>query len=198
MTGTSYSFGVLALVAAISALAFAARRVRRAFLPSNTGALGVLTDVVVGLSLLLAVLEITGSFGLFSRWVVVVAVPAVAVIVGVGARTTAPTSLDRRRVCLPSRPIGRHAGWWPSRSVWWPSWSRSGSRTRRRDSHTGCRTSTRCATTDRSRRAGFRNTASSASSTRPRRTRSSTSRATASCSAATASSCSAATSSRRW
>jgi hypothetical protein len=82
VTLASYLAGYLAAFAALAALGFASCRVRRVLLPGAAGALARLAEVVLGLSILVVVLEIVGAMGWFSRVVVVVAVPSVALAVG--------------------------------------------------------------------------------------------------------------------
>jgi len=85
MTPAHYLAGTVALALAVASLAWAAGRLRRALLPGDRGAVGHLAAAVLGLTILVVVLQAVGSVGGFRRTVVVVAVPAVALLVGVAA-----------------------------------------------------------------------------------------------------------------
>jgi hypothetical protein len=82
MSVGSYLFGYVALAISLSAVGFAAIRVRRALMPDIDGALARLTEIVLGASLLIIVLQLSGVMGLFSRVFVVIVVPVVGVVVG--------------------------------------------------------------------------------------------------------------------
>ena len=81
MTPAQYLTGAVALAIALASLGLAAGRLRRALLPGYQGATGHLASVVLGLALLVCILQAAGSVGELRRAVVVVAVPAVALLV---------------------------------------------------------------------------------------------------------------------
>src|SRR5262245_59390451 len=81
MTPAQYLTGVVALAIALASLGLAAGRLRQALLPEYRGAAGHLASMVLGLALLVCILQAVGSVGQFRRGVVVVAVPAVALLV---------------------------------------------------------------------------------------------------------------------
>src|SRR5262245_7844622 len=113
MTPGQYLGGAAALACAVLSLGLAAGRLRRALLPGYRGAMGHLASVVLGLTILVCVLQAVGCVGAFRRGVVIVAVPAVAVLVAVAAprlgRRTGPGDaavLPGRRSDLHNRAPG--------------------------------------------------------------------------------------------
>ena len=91
MTFARYLTGFLALTFGLASLGVGAWRLRRALVPSYTGALGRLAEIVIGLSTLVVVLEAVGAVGWYRPVVVIVGVPAAGL-----ALATAAHVLDRR------------------------------------------------------------------------------------------------------
>ncbi|HEY7072818.1 MAG TPA: hypothetical protein VH479_22005 [Acidimicrobiales bacterium] len=85
MTPAQYLAGAVALGIALASLGLVAGRLRQALLPGYRGATGHLASVILGLALLVCVLQTAGSVGELRRGVVVVAVPAVALLVAAAA-----------------------------------------------------------------------------------------------------------------
>ena len=88
-----YALGAVALVVVIGGLAIAAVAVRRRTLPDWTGAPARLAEVVIGLALLIAILEVLGTVGLFELGPIVIACALVGLA---GVRELADTQVARR------------------------------------------------------------------------------------------------------
>ncbi|MCU1374807.1 MAG: hypothetical protein JWO68_2093, partial [Actinomycetia bacterium] len=89
MSAVAYLGGSGALAVALLALAYGSRHLRRLVVPAWSGALAGVAEVVLGLSMLTVVLELTGLVGQLRPGVVMVAVPLVAVAAGLIARRRA-------------------------------------------------------------------------------------------------------------
>jgi hypothetical protein len=88
-----YALGAVALAIVCAALAIAAVAVRRRTLPDWTGAPARLAEVVIGLALLIAILEVLGTIGLFELGPIVIACGLAGVA---GVRELADTQVARR------------------------------------------------------------------------------------------------------
>jgi hypothetical protein len=99
MTFARYLTGLLVLALGLASLGVGAWRLRRALLPTYTGALGRLAEIVLGLSTLVVVLEGVGAAGWYRRLVVIMAVPAAGLALAVAAHV-----LDRRHRTLVRPP----------------------------------------------------------------------------------------------
>ena len=147
-----YALGAVALAIVCGALAIAAVAVRRRTLPDWTGAPARLAEVVIGLALLIAILEVLGAIGLFELGPIVIACGLAGVA---GVREVADTQMARRtpgRAARRGRP--RRRPWWRSSAA--PSCSPSGARSRSSPTTSGSAGSTRSGTTSRGRRASRR------------------------------------------
>jgi hypothetical protein len=112
MTLGSYLVGYAALAVVLASLGFAARRLRSALLPGYAGALARLAEVVIALSILVVVLEIVGALGWYRQTVVVLAVPAAALVLGaVAPRLAHRVAVDGRPVPSGAGPSGRSHRW---------------------------------------------------------------------------------------
>src|SRR5580704_9301036 len=88
-----YALGAVALVVVIGGLAIAAVAIRRRTLLEWTGPSARLSEVVMGLALLIAILEVVGTLGLFELGPIVIA----CVLVGLaGVHELAGTQVARR------------------------------------------------------------------------------------------------------
>ena len=85
LTAGAYLVGAVELGAALAALAFGAYRVREALLPEWSGAPARLAEVVLGVSGLICVSELLGTFGGFELGVVLAAAVAVGLAAGLAA-----------------------------------------------------------------------------------------------------------------
>src|SRR5262245_65332017 len=108
MTPAQYLGGAAALACAVASLGLAAGRLRRALLPGFRGAVGHLAAVVLGLAILVCVLQAVGSVGAFRRGVVVVAVPAVALLVAAVAPRLGRRTGPGDAAVLPGRRSDLH------------------------------------------------------------------------------------------
>jgi hypothetical protein len=88
-----YALGAATLIVVIGGIATAAVAVRRRTLPEWTGAPARLAEVVIGLALLIAMLEVLGTVGLFELGPIVIACGLVGVA---GGRELAGTQVARR------------------------------------------------------------------------------------------------------
>jgi hypothetical protein len=88
-----YALGAVALVVVIGGLAIAAVAIRRRTLPEWTGPSARLSEVVIGLALLIAILEVLGTVGLFELGPIVIACALVGLA---GVRELAGTQVARR------------------------------------------------------------------------------------------------------
>ena len=88
-----YALGAATLIVVIGGLAIAAVAVRRRTLPDWTGAPARLAEVVIGLALLIAILEVLGTLGLFELGPIVIACALVGLA---GVRELAGTQVARR------------------------------------------------------------------------------------------------------
>ena len=108
MTPAQYLTGAVALAIALVSLGLAAGRLRRALLPGYRGATGHLASVVLGLAILVCVLQAVGCVGEFRRAVVVVAVPAVALVVAAAAPRLGRRAGAGDAAAEPGRTSGGH------------------------------------------------------------------------------------------
>jgi len=88
-----YALGAATLIVVIGGLAIAAVAVRRRTLPEWTGAPARLAEAVIGLALLIAILEVLGTVGLFELGAIVVACGLAGVA---GVRALAGAQVARR------------------------------------------------------------------------------------------------------
>jgi hypothetical protein len=108
MTPAQYLTGAVALAIALVSLGLAAGRLRRALLPGYRGATGHLASVVLGLAILVCVLQAVGCVGELRRAVVVVAVPAVALVVAAAAPRLGRRAGAGDAAAEPGRTSGGH------------------------------------------------------------------------------------------
>src|SRR6185312_3912585 len=95
-----YALGAACLVVVLASLALAATNVRRRWLPEWTGAPARLAEIVIGLAVLVAILELLGTIGWFEL------APIVAACAAAAGASVHLTRGDRR----PNRPQPRAAG----------------------------------------------------------------------------------------
>ncbi len=88
-----YALGAVALVVVIGGLAIAAVAIRRRTLPEWTGPSARLSEVIIGLALLIAILEVLGTVGLFELGPIVIACALVGLA---GVRELAGTQVAHR------------------------------------------------------------------------------------------------------
>lgn len=86
MSASRYTLGIASLLLVCASLGFASLAIRRRYLPDWIGAPARLAESVIGLALLVAILELLGTIGLFSRWPIVAGCVAVGVATGKAAR----------------------------------------------------------------------------------------------------------------
>jgi hypothetical protein len=106
LTAGDYLIGAIELLAVVAALAFGAHRVRALLLPGWSGPPARLAEIVLGVTALVWISEILGTFGWFHEFTVLVA----AIIVGVGAGLVAKR-LDAGRAPKPSEEPPRPPVW---------------------------------------------------------------------------------------
>ncbi len=80
MSAARYALGILSLAITIGALAVTALRLRRRFLPAWGGAPARLSEIVLGLAVMTAILELLGTIGLFRLVPIVLASVAAAAL----------------------------------------------------------------------------------------------------------------------
>jgi len=91
VTAARYALGILALAITVGALATTALALRRRFLPAWEGAPARLSEIVLGLAVMTAILELLGTVGLFRLVPIVLVTVATAAVTaratrGAGAR----------------------------------------------------------------------------------------------------------------
>ncbi len=106
LTAGDYLIGVVELFALVAALAFGAHRVRALLLPGWSEAPARLAEIVLGVTSLVWISEILGTFGWFHEFTVL----AAAIVVGVGAGLVA-ARLDAGRTPKPSDAPPRPPVW---------------------------------------------------------------------------------------
>ncbi|MGE5200229.1 MAG: hypothetical protein ACM3H9_11355 [Rhodospirillaceae bacterium] len=106
LTAGDYLIGAIETGALVVALAFGAYRVRRLLLPGWLGAPARLAEIVLGVTALLWISEILGTFGWFEE----LAVLAATIVVGIGAGL-ASARLEAARAPEPLEAPPRPAAW---------------------------------------------------------------------------------------
>ena len=97
MTPAEWTLGFISLLFVLASIGIGAGLLRRAFLPTFTGAAGLLLDLLLAVSLFVMVSQLLGLFGLFGRAGLLVgaaAILVVALLVGFGGT---PSSRGRPR-----------------------------------------------------------------------------------------------------
>jgi hypothetical protein len=93
MSAGRYALGALSLVVICGSLALAAASIRRRYLEDCAGCAARLAEVVIGLSLLVAILEVLGTFG----WLQLGPIVSTSVVVGTGGAWWAAGEPGRAR-----------------------------------------------------------------------------------------------------
>lgn len=104
MTAANYLLGIVLLTAVVVPVAFASTTVRRLILPDWTGAVAWLAGSVIFLALLFFIMQVLGTFGLFSRAPIVVACLATGLGAGAVRRRRRPQPAPPR---VPARSLDR-------------------------------------------------------------------------------------------
>src|SRR4051794_26640996 len=106
LTAGDYLVGAVELLALAAALAFGAYRVRSLLLPGWSGAPARLAEIVLGVTALVWISEILGTFGWFHELTVL----AVTIVVGIGAGVVS-SRLEAGRAPVPSQAPPRPPVW---------------------------------------------------------------------------------------
>jgi len=106
LTAGDYVIGVIELLAVVAALWFGAHRARALLLPGWSGAPARLVEIVLGVTALVWVSELLGTFGAFKEYAVLTAV----IFAGIGAGLIA-NRLAARRAPEPSDAPPRPPAW---------------------------------------------------------------------------------------
>jgi len=106
LTAADYLVGTVELLALVAALAFGAFRVRRLLLPGWEGPPARLAEIVLGVTALVWISEILGTFGWFHEFTVL----TVTIVVGIGAGLVA-SRLEAGRAPEQSQALPRPPVW---------------------------------------------------------------------------------------
>jgi hypothetical protein len=106
LTAGDYLIGVVELFAVVAALAFGAYRARALLLPGWSGAPARLAEIVLGVTALVWISEILGTFGWFHEFTVL----AATIVVGIGAGVVS-SRLEAGRAPAPSEAPPRPPVW---------------------------------------------------------------------------------------
>ena len=106
LTAGDYLIGVVELFAVVAALAFGAYRARVLLLPGWSGAPARLAEIVLGVTALVWISEILGTFGWFHEFTVL----AATIVVGIGAGVVS-SRLEAGRAPAPSEAPPRPPVW---------------------------------------------------------------------------------------
>ena len=106
LTAGDYLIGVVELFAVVAALAFGAYRARALLLPGWSGAPARLAEIVLGVTALVWISEILGTFGWFHEFTVL----AATIVIGIGAGVVS-SRLEAGRAPAPSEAPPRPPVW---------------------------------------------------------------------------------------
>lgn len=109
MSILEYLVGVLVLAVVLGALAFGATQARTRWLPTWHGAPARLAEITAALTVVIVVPQLLGAVGQFRRGVIVLALVAIGIAVGVIAKRAAPRIVDAPASPQPRSPQSGYA-----------------------------------------------------------------------------------------